>query len=462
MVELRLDEIALRMKGALLQGDAGRLFRTFNFDSRLTSPGELFFAVIAERDGHDFLPEAWRKGAGGAVISREMVIPDQSFGLVRVSDTVAGLQALAAETLRCQGLKVVGITGSAGKTTTKDFAAALLGGRFQVLKSSGNYNNHLGLALAVLGLEERHELAVLEMAMRAPGEIRRLTRVAPPDISVITNINPVHLAFFHSLEDIADAKREILEGTKADGKAVLNYDDPLVRRVASDWTGEKIFFGLSPECQVRAERLRPRGFDGLEFNLVMGWDKKRVRIPFYYDSFIYNLLAACGAAYGLGLTLADILPRLALLRPSTQRGYLVRLSKKINLVDDSYNSNPRALESALKGASRLPAKRKVAILGDMLELGPREAEFHQEAGRKAARLGFQMLITVGPLAGLMAEGAVASGLKRKRVHSFDTAHEAAEAVIPLLRRGDLILVKGSHGVHLEKIVAKIKDVIKEA
>jgi len=461
MVELRLDEIALRLKGARLQGDPGRLFRTFNFDSRLTQAGELFFAFVAERDGHEFVLEAWRQGAGGAVISREVTVADPSFALVLVPDTVAALQSLAAETLRHQGVKVVGITGSAGKTTTKEFTAALLGGQFEVLKSSGNYNNHLGLALAVLGLEEQHQLAVLEMAMRGPGEIRRLTRVAPPDIAVITNINPVHLAFFRSLEDIAAAKGEILEGTKADGKAVLNYDDPLVRRVAADWTGEKIFFGLSPECPVRAERLRPRGFDGLEFTLVVGRDKKKVRIPFFYDSFIYNLLAACGAAFGLGLSLADILPRLALLQPFAQRGALVRLARNINLLDDSYNSNPFALELALKGAARLPAKRKVAVLGDMLELGPREAEFHQEAGRKAARLGYQMLITVGPLAGLMAEGAIASGLKRKQAYSFDTAPEAAEALVPLLRRGDLVLVKGSHGVHLEKVVAHLKDWIKE-
>ena len=461
MVELRLDEIARRMKGTLLQGDPGRTFQAFNFDSRQTTAGELFFAVVAERDGHDFVPKAWHKGAGGAVISREVTIPDPSFGLVRVPDTVAGLQALAAETLRHQGLKVVGITGSAGKTTTKEFTAALLGGRFQVLKSSGNYNNHLGLALAVLGLEEKHDLAVLEMAMRGPGEIRRLTRVAPPDIAVITNINPVHLAFFRSLEEIGAAKREILEGTKVDGKAVLNYDDPLVRQAVADWTGEKIFFGLSPGCPVRAERLRPRGYNGLEFTLHLDREKERVRIPFFYDSFVFNLLAACGVAFGLGLTMADILPRLALLRPFSQRGSLVHLCQNIALLDDSYNSNPRALESALKGASRLPAKRKVAILGDMMELGPREAEYHQEAGRKAARLGFRMVITVGPLAGLMAEGSIAAGLKRKGVHSFDTAEEAAEAVGSLLRRGDLILVKGSHGVHLEKIVAKIKDVIKE-
>jgi UDP-N-acetylmuramoyl-tripeptide--D-alanyl-D-alanine ligase len=456
MAELRLDEIARGMNGALLQGDPSRTFRTFNIDSRQTTAGELFFAVVAGRNGHDFVPDAWHKGAGGAVISQEISIPDPSFGLVRVPDTVAGLQALAAQTLRRQGLRVVGITGSAGKTMTKEFTAALVGGRFHVLRSSGNLNNHLGLALTVLGLEKEHNLAVLEMAMSGPGEIRRLTQVAPPDIAVITNIHPVHLAFFKNLEEIAAAKREILEGTKANGKAVLNHDDLLVRQAAAEWPGERIYFGSSPGCPVRAEGLRSKGYDGLEFTVCLGREKEKVRIPFFYDSFVSNLLAACGAAYGLDLSLADLLPRFALLQPFPQRGALIRLPGNRVLLDDSYNSNPRAIESALEGAARLPAKRRIAVLGDMLELGPRETEFHLEAGRKVARLGFQMLVTIGPLARHLAEGAASAGLDRNQIHSFDQPQEAAEAVGPLLRRGDLVLVKGSHGVHLEKFVAKIK------
>jgi len=461
MVELRLDEIARRMDGAVLQGDPERLYRTFNLDSRLTSPGDLFFAVVAARDGHDFVDDARRRGAGGAVVSRALSVPDASFGLVRVRDTVEGLQSLAAETLRAQRLAVVGITGSAGKTTTKEFAAALLEGRFRVLKSAGNFNNHLGLALSLLNLEARHDLAVLEMAMSGPGEIRLLTRVAPPDVAVITNINPVHLAFFKSLEDIADAKAEILEGLKPGGTAVLNGDDPLLRKTAAGWKGRIVRFGLSDGCDVRAESIRLRGLEGLEFVLRIGEIAMPVSLPFFADAFVLNFLAAVGAALALGLTPEEIRPRFGHLKPLPRRGALHRLPGDIALIDDSYNSNPRALESALRGAARLQAGRRVAVLGDMLELGSAEAEFHRQAGRLTAELGFGLLVTVGSLARHMAEGASEAGLDRDRILSFPDAAGAASGLPAVLRRGDLVLVKGSHGVHLDVVVDGMRNGIKE-
>ncbi|MBN2200201.1 MAG: UDP-N-acetylmuramoyl-tripeptide--D-alanyl-D-alanine ligase [Candidatus Aminicenantes bacterium] len=461
MVELRLDEIARRMGGAVLQGDSGRLYRSFNLDSRLTSPGDLFFAVPAARDGHDFVDDARRRGAGGAVVSREVSVADASFGLVRVRDTVEALQRLAAETLRVRRVGVVGITGSAGKTTTKEFAAELLGARFRVLKSTGNYNNHLGLALSLLNLEARHDLAVLEMAMSGPGEILLLTRVAPPDVAVITNVHPVHLAFFKSLEDIAAAKAEILDGLKPGGTAVLNGDDPLLRKTAETWTGRIVRFGLSDGCDVRAENIGFRGFEGLEFVLRVGGITLPVSLPFYADAFVLNFLAAVGAALALGLTPEEIQPRFGLLKPLHGRGSLVRLAGGIVLVDESYNSNPRALESALRGAARFQAERRVAVLGDMLELGPAEAEFHRRSGRLAAELGFGLLVTVGSLARLMAEGASEAGLDRSRIFSYPDAGEAAAGLPAILRGGDLVLVKGSRGVHLDHVVNGLKNGIKE-
>ncbi len=461
MVELRLDDIARRMGGLLLQGDSGRLFRSFSLDSRRTASGDLFFAVAAVRDGHDFVNDARLRGAGGAVVSRGVDVPDASFGLVRVPDTVDGLQRLASETLRRQGVRVVGITGSTGKTTTKEFAAELLGGRFRVLKSAGNYNNHLGLALSLLNLEAGHNLAVLEMAMSGADEIRRLTRVAPPDIAVITNVSPVHLAFFKNLEDIASAKAEILEGTKPGGTAVLNGDDPLVRKAAVAWKGGLIRFGLSEGCDVRAEGVRFRGLEGVEFILSCGGARMNVSLPFFAEAFVLNFLAAVGAALALGLSPEDLRPRFGLLRPLPQRGALLRLRGGRAVIDDSYNSNPRALESALRGAALLPAARRVAVLGDMLELGPSEAEFHRAAGRLVAQLDFGLLVTIGPLALHMAEGAVEAGLEPGRVLSFPDAGRAAADLPPLLRRGDLVLVKGSRGVHLEIVVDGLRDGLKE-
>jgi len=462
MVELRLDEIARLMDGVLVQGDPGLLFRAYSLDSRRTSPGDLFFAVVAGRDGHDFVDDARKRGARGAVVSRAVPAPDPSFGLVRVEDTVAGLQRLAAGTLAARGVRVVGITGSTGKTTTKEFAAELLGRRFRVLKSEGNYNNHLGLALSLLRLEAGHDLAVLEMAMSGPGEIRLLTRVAPPEVAVILNVSPVHLEFFNSLQDIAAAKAEILEGTQAGGTAVLNGDDPLLRKPAENWGGPLVRFGFGRECDVRAEEVRPRGPEGLEFVLDCRGKRTDVTLPFFSEGFIQNFLAAVGVSLALGLHLEDIRPRFGLLKPFPQRGVLLRLPGGLTVIDDSYNSNPRALESALRGAARLPASRRVAVLGDMLELGPAGEEYHRAAGRLAAGLGFELLVAVGPLARHMARGAAEGGLPASRILSFEDASRAAAELPAHLRPGDLVLVKGSRGVHLEKIVAVLDKGTKEA
>ncbi|RPJ01176.1 MAG: hypothetical protein EHM31_06455, partial [Candidatus Aminicenantes bacterium] len=225
MARLRLDEIARTTGGAVLQGSPALSFGSYGIDSRLSVPGSLFFAVPGRRDGHDFVADARRKGAAGAIVSRPVAIDDPAFGLVRVPNVVAALQALAHEALACRPARVVGITGSVGKTTTKEFTAALLAPHFRVLKSEGNYNNYLGLALTLLRLECDDDLAVLEMGMSAPGEILALTRVAPPDVAVITNVSPVHLEFFAGLEEIARAKKEILDGAKPGATAVLNGDD---------------------------------------------------------------------------------------------------------------------------------------------------------------------------------------------------------------------------------------------
>ena len=464
MAEFRLAELAARMKGALVQGDPERVFSEFGIDSRLAVPGGLFFAVRGARDGHEFLGDAQARGAAGAVVSRtEGLAPlDPRFGLVRVADTTAALQDLAGGLLKEYGPLVVGVTGSAGKTTTKEFTATLLGRKLRLLKSEGNFNNHLGLALSLLKLERAHQAAILEMAMSAPGEILRLTRIAPPDVAVITNINPVHLAFFESLDAIARAKKEILDGAKKSAKAVLNADDPRVMAMAEGFRGDKVLFGLSAEARVRAEQVESRGLDGMSFVLRYGSRRARLALPFLTESYLQNFLAACGVAYAVSLGLEEVQARAAELRPFARRGVVHRLGRNIVLVDDSYNSNPRALEGALRGFGRLPARRRVAVLGDMLELGPREAEFHAEAGRQAVESGWHFIVTVGPLGRLTAEAALRAGLDARSVLSFDEADEAGRAVLPLLEPGDLVLVKGSRGTRTDKIVDQILDLMKES
>lgn len=462
MAEIRLDRAAALMGGALVQGRPDLAVRRFGIDSRLTAPGELFFAVVAGRDGHEFVAAAAEAGAAGAVVSREVPLPRPGFALIRVEDTVAALQRLAAAVLAERPVRVVGITGSAGKTTTKELAAALLAARFRVLKSEGNLNNHLGLALSLLKLEPAHDAAVLEMAMNHPGEIRTLTRIAPPDVAVVVNVLPVHLEFFGTVEDIARAKKEILDGAKPGATAVLNGDEPLVRRMAEGWGGPVVTFGFGEGCRVRAVALERLGAGGHAFSLLYGDERVALETAFLTESFLMDVLAACAAAFACGIPAASLAAPIRDFRPFARRGAVLSLGGGVTVVDESYNSNPRALEGALRGLAGLPARRRVAVLGDMLELGDRGPVFHEEAGRQAARTGWAPLVTVGPLARRMAEGARDEGLDASEIASFAAPEEAAAAVPDLVRPGDLVLVKGSRGMRLETVVDALKARFKEA
>ena len=456
MVNLRLNETAEKMDGKILQGSASLSFHKFNIDSRLTQPGELFFALTAARNGHNYIPSAVKKGASGVVISHKITIPKKDFAIIQVEDTLKALQKLAQKVLSEHPVKVIGITGSIGKTTTKEFTFHLLSQKFNVLKSEGNFNNHLGVPLSLLKLTELHEVVVLEMAMSHKGEIRTLTQIAPPDIAVLTNIKPVHLQFFNSINEIALAKKEILEGTKKNGTAVLNGDDLLVKKVAEGWKGRTLTFGFSKECDIRAQNIKKIGWEGTSFKLRFGNKQGKIVLPFFYEGYLYNLLAAAAVNCALSVPFENTLSQIASLEPLPKRGTLVCLRNNIKLIDDSYNSNPAALESVLKGLADLPSKRKIAVLGDMLELGKREVAYHIQAGKQVVKWGWDILITVGPLSKHMVKGALSAGKRKNQMFSFKNSREAAEEIWPLIREGDLILVKGSRGTKTEKIVKKLK------
>jgi UDP-N-acetylmuramoyl-tripeptide--D-alanyl-D-alanine ligase len=300
------------------------------------------------------------------------------------------------------------------------------------------------------------------MGTSGPGEIRTLTRIAPPDIAVITNINPVHLAFFHSLKAIASAKKEILDGARESAIAILNGDDPLVQKISRQWKGRRINFGFSPACEVRASGIRELGVDGMSFELSLEGRTKPVRFPFFYREYLSNLLAAVATGHSLAVPLETMTNEIPRLSPLSGRGGLTRLSRGLQLIDDSYNSNPRALEAALKGLASLPAKRRVAVLGDMLELGPAEADFHRQAGQQVAQNGWDLLLAVGPLARYIAEGAAAAGMPKARILTFADSAEAADRVSTLIEDGDLILVKGSRGIKTERVAERLKDDFKES
>ena len=457
MVNLRLNDIAEKIDGSILQGSESLSFQRFSIDSRTTEPGELFIALSAKRNGHDFVPSAVKRGASGAVISQQLTLADKNIALIQVQDTLKALQDLARKVLQEYSVKIIGITGSIGKTTTKEFTSCLLSQRFNVLKSEGNFNNHLGVPLSLLKLEDDHEVAVLEMAMSSRGEIHSLTRIAPPDIAVITNIKPVHLQFFKNVEEIATAKKEILDGTKKDGTAVLNGDDILVRKISKEWKGKRLVFGLSEECDVCAQNIRKNGWEGIVFELVYGKMKEKVFLPFFYESALYNFLAAAAVGFALSLPLDSLLAGVKDLKPLPMRGVYHRLRKNIHLIDDSYNSNPAALESALEGLAELPAKRKIAVLGDMLELGEKEAEFHIQAGKQIARWDWDILVAVGPLSRHILEGAVSAGMKKEQAFHFEDSETAAKEIRSLVQEDDLVLVKGSRGIKMDIVVEQLKS-----
>ncbi|MFC2161080.1 UDP-N-acetylmuramoyl-tripeptide--D-alanyl-D-alanine ligase [Acidobacteriota bacterium] len=452
MVELSGAQLAQKMRGHIVQGSPSRTFNSYSIDSRTSSQGSLFFALTAERNGHLFIPDALKKGAAGAVISQDILPVNKANVLLHVEDTTRALQILAHKVLEESDCQVVGITGSIGKTTTKEFTSQLLAENYTVLKSKGNFNNHLGLPLSLLNLTPEHEIAVLEMGMNHQGEIQELTQIAPPNVAVITNIKPVHLEYFESIEGIAAAKKEILQGAHPEGTAVLNADDFRVLKIAKDWKGKKILFGQSDQCDIRAQKIKKIGLEGMTFQLVYGSDSAEVRLPFLYESYLENFLAAAAVAYAYSVPIKNILHRLPNLEPSLQRGVHLRLEGDVHLIDDSYNSNPAALETVLKSLSVSPCKRKIAVLGDMLELGKQKDSYHFQAGRAVAQNNWDVLITVGPLSRHTAEGALFEGLKKENIFSFDNSAEAALNVKKLIKKGDLILIKGSRGARMENIV----------
>ena len=434
----------------------------FSLDSRSLRPGEAFIAIKGPRhDGHDFVREALEKGAVVAIVSEErrMTYPSEIHkSLVGVLDTFQALQQLARFARRTWGRAVIGITGSTGKTTTKDMLAALLSTRHRVLKSEGNLNNEYGLPLTLLRLEMTHELAVLEMAMAHKGELAKLCAVAEPNIGLVTNVAPVHLEFFSSLEEIAEAKRELIQSLAAPALAVLNADDPRVGRFAEGYSGKVLRFGMENPAEVRAENIADHGCAGSEFDLVLGQKRARVRLPLPGRAHVANALAAFAVASLLKFEPADAAPVFAAFPASPLRGELVRFAAGFTVVNDTYNSNPRALAVMAEALSRTPeARRRLLVAGEMKELGPTSADLHRQAGEKIAGLGnIDFLLGVTGDARHIVAGAVAAGMSADRACFFDTKEAAADWLSRTLQAGDWVLLKASRGVALETLLEALR------
>ena len=452
-LSLTLADVREATAGALAGVEAEAAGRValagVSIDSRTIRPGELFVAIRGPRfDGHDFVGDAAARGAR-AVLAERAVDPG-GLAVVRVADTTRALGELARQFRKRAAIPVVAITGSVGKTTTKDMAARLLESKGPVLKTEGNLNNQYGLPLTLLRLRAEHVGAVLELGMSAPGEIRALATLAVPDVATITKIAPVHLEFFPSLDAIAEAKAEILEGLRPGGTAVLNGDDPQLRRIAERFRGRVLWFGRDRRHDVSAESWRGTGF-GMRFTLRVEGRGVDVALPLAGPHFVVDFLAAAASAHALGVEIDAIAQAALELRPARHRGEVVRLGSEVVLLDDCYNSSPDALEAALVALSLLPGRRHVAVLGDMLELGPSAPELHRERGRALAGR-VDLVIGVGPLAKELLSGARAAGLNGGSLHHFDSATEAAREAAALVAAGDAVLVKASRGVKLESVV----------
>jgi UDP-N-acetylmuramoyl-tripeptide--D-alanyl-D-alanine ligase len=378
--------------------------------------------------------------------------------VIEVDDAVVALQALAHQVRRESGTTVVAITGSAGKTTTKEVTAEFLATRYRVIRNRGNFNNHIGLPLSLMDLRQRPEIAVVELGMNHTGEISTLVRIAEPDVRVWTNVGEAHLGSFGSIDDIADAKAEILEGATISTLLVANADDERIVARARAFPGRMVSFGIERPAAVQASAIVDRGIAGTRARIATPRGTFDMETPLVGRGNLANLLAATAVAVEFGVTLEAIADGARRLRPAAGRGQIVRLSRGVTIIDDSYNANPGATRQALDVLAReRTVSRRVAVLGEMLELGDRAGALHEEVGRAAARGGIDLLFAVGGGPALaLARAAVAAGMRDSAVRYFTTSDEAAGAAAEAVRSGDLVLVKGSRGVRTDRVVARLE------
>ena len=459
-IPLAAGAMAAAMGGRLVAGDSDHYVTGFSIDSRTLAAGDLFFAIVAARDGHEFVGAAARRRAAGMVVARPVVLPgDSESFVIEVADTTRGLQDLARHVRRESGATVVAITGSAGKTTTKDVIAELLGGAHRVVKNRGNLNNHLGLPLSLLELRHGADVAVMELGMNHAGEIRVLVDVAAPEVRVWTNVGEAHIGHFGSADLIADAKAEILENATAATVLVANADDDRIMARTGQFPGRQIRFGLSERADVRAVDVEDLGLDGTKSRLITPAGERDLHVPLLGRGHLMNVLAGAAVALHLDIPLDQVVETASRLTPSSKRGATLRLPKGVTVIDDSYNSSPSALKLSLDMLSRTWATRRVAVIGEMLELGEWSLALHQECGRVAAASRLSRLMTVGgPSARALGEAAVAAGLAANAVIHFENSTAAAAAIHDQVASGDVVLVKGSRGTRTDVVVEQLMTV----
>ncbi len=439
-------------------------------DSRQATPNALFVAIPGENvDGHDFIAEAFKRGATFALTQRETpafptldlrggqlaesTLDFSSPLCLRVDNTVSALQQAARFWRRKLNLKVVGITGSVGKSTTKEATAEVLGVRYRTLRSPGNLNNEIGLPLSILKLDSSYQRAVLEMGFYVPGEIQFLCDIAQPHIGVVTNIGTVHAERAGSQEAIARGKSELAQALPADGVAILNFDDPWVRRMEEKTKARVFFYGLSPEADLWADQIEGLGLDGIRFRLHYKGEMIHSHVPMIGRHSVHTVLRAAAVALNDGLTWQEIFDGLSRGRAQLRLS-VVRTKSGALILDDTYNASPESMLAAVNLLDELDG-RKIAVLGDMLELGPYEKQGHELVGMRVAQVA-KLLLTLGPRAHMIAESARRAGMKPAHILEFESPEPIIEWLNQNLAANDAALIKGSHGLRMDKITAALE------
>lgn len=460
--EFSIDQVIKAVGGALISGESQNTICGISTDSRLVEKGNMFIALQGENfDGHDFVQNVVEKGAASVIVSKPSMLDLEKLGkavsVIKVSDTLQALGDLAHSYRQRFSLPVIGITGSSGKTTTKEMAAAIIGREKNVLKTEGNLNNLIGVPQTLFRLTSKHELAILEMGTNTRGEIKRLTRIAAPSIGLITNVGPAHLKGFGSVDVVALEKSDLFFNMPQAGIAVANLDDEAVKIIAERWNGRRVNYSMSPNADVAVSDIEKNGARGMRFNLNISGRSQKVEMRITGIHHVYNAMAAAACAWTAGIDPEIIKEGLQLFLPVGGRMEMIRLQNGAYLIDDSYNANPASVREALLTLKDLKSNHNgYVFLGDMLELGDAALEMHRRIGTLLGTTGVNAVFLQGEYGATIAAAAIDGGMPREKIFIVEDSNEGILFLKKYLKKGDWVLVKGSRRMKMETIVAQIR------